>query len=550
MSNNKVYVFPNNTNQSLSSIQMINEYKNKYNFYNKYKFFDPISKSHMKFNNTINVTKNNKHILSVPNNENTETQAINKINELYKKCLINKSKRETQINKIYSFRGMNKYNIYLETENEKINDIIPEPFPIKINQTNKINYNTIIQNIFHNKVSLKLNNKHINNKTKKKVILNNIDIEDDNSKKSYINYNKVGIKKHSKKNLFKQNNKKKYNYSYTNINNFIKNTKNNNEELIYVLKNLDLDNLINVFNNHYINFKDLYKLNKQDLLEMNIPIGPRNRIINFINEYKNYGKDYDLNELKKFFKNKTKKETFINNDIIKTNNILNISYSEKNISNKKDSQCNNKNKGSNNNYSNYKNISIFNDYYENKDLKKINNTDINLYKNKNILSRYNSITNNFNDNILKNKNEEKKETISIKNIKNISNYTTLNNKKIIRKAIKRISPIVKNKENKPKNKLKKSLFKSFSLNNQKKYNTLNAEETILTNNNNNNHSIMTKSQRFVKYLSNINNEVKVFETHLKSIRKKSKEINKKIYNILMKRRNKTNIEKKNFINKY
>ena len=56
MSNNKVYIFPNNTNQSLSSIQMINEYKNKYNFYNKYKFFDPISKSHMKFNNTINVT--------------------------------------------------------------------------------------------------------------------------------------------------------------------------------------------------------------------------------------------------------------------------------------------------------------------------------------------------------------------------------------------------------------------------------------------------------------------------------------------------------------
>ncbi len=40
---------------------------------------------------------------------------------------------------------------------------------------------------------------------------------------------------------------------------------------------------------------------------MDIPIGPRNRIINFINEYKTYGKNYDLNELKKFFKNKTKK---------------------------------------------------------------------------------------------------------------------------------------------------------------------------------------------------------------------------------------------------
>ncbi len=125
MSNSKAYIFPNNTNQSLSSKQMINEYKNKYNFYNKYKLFDPISKSQMNFNNTNKITKNNKHILSVPNYENTEAQAIKKINELYKKCLINKTKRETQINKIYSFRGVNKYNIYLETENEKINDIKP-----------------------------------------------------------------------------------------------------------------------------------------------------------------------------------------------------------------------------------------------------------------------------------------------------------------------------------------------------------------------------------------------------------------------------------------
>lgn len=38
-----------------------------------------------------------------------------------------------------------------------------------------------------------------------------------------------------------------------------------------------------------------------------MPIGPRNRIYNFINEYKIYAKKYDLNELKQFFKEKNQK---------------------------------------------------------------------------------------------------------------------------------------------------------------------------------------------------------------------------------------------------
>lgn len=59
-----------------------------------------------------------------------------------------------------------------------------------------------------------------------------------------------------------------------------------------------MENLINCFNFHYIKFRDLFQLRKHDLIEMNIPIGPRNRIINFVNEYMKFGKNYDPHQQK------------------------------------------------------------------------------------------------------------------------------------------------------------------------------------------------------------------------------------------------------------
>ena len=81
---------------------------------------------------------------------------------------------------------------------------------------------------------------------------------------------------------------------------------------------------------------------------MNMPIGPRNRIYNFINEYKNYGKKYDLNELKQFFKEKTKNGIIINNNM----NKLRISCSENNITKYNKAQK--------------KNNKYFHSYYRNK----------------------------------------------------------------------------------------------------------------------------------------------------------------------------------------
>ena len=79
------------------------------------------------------------------------------------------------------------------------------------------------------------------------------------------------------------------------------NKKINDTKLIYALKTLNLENLFNNFDFNSITFNDLCLLTKEDLIEMNLPIGPRNRILHFAKEYKNYAKNYDINELINFF---------------------------------------------------------------------------------------------------------------------------------------------------------------------------------------------------------------------------------------------------------
>ena len=78
---------------------------------------------------------------------------------------------------------------------------------------------------------------------------------------------------------------------------------------------------------------------------MKIPIGPRNRIINFIEKYKNYGKTYDFDELTLFmdkYKNillnsnsNTYNNTFNINVTPSTNNKHKSTTSSENNNNKK-----------------------------------------------------------------------------------------------------------------------------------------------------------------------------------------------------------------------
>ena len=339
MSTNKIYISPNNINNNISTTEIINEYKNKYN--KKYSLLaQNIAKTQIGFNNSLNSKKINK--------ENAKLFAMKNLSKYEKNILIKVKKREINKNKIFPLKENNKNNIYLETDKEILNNPKPDPMPIKINKNNKIDYKEIMQNSFSNKCPKK-NNKNNFDNLNKKIIRNEIE----------ENYNKTSI--------INKNNKLK-----TSIINLKEKNINKDFRLVFILKSLELENLVDCFNFHSIKFSDLFQLSKQDLLEMNIPIGPRNRITNFINEYMKYAKNFDLNELKLFFKNKIKNGIIINDDNQK-NNKLKISCSENNIEKK------NKNNFENNEYQslandnkyhhsyfkNISNISIFNNYYEN-----------------------------------------------------------------------------------------------------------------------------------------------------------------------------------------
>ena len=152
MSTNKIYISPNNINNNISTIEIINKYKNGHN--KKLSLLTQnIAKTQIGFKNSLNSKKINK--------ENTKLIALNNLSKYEKNILIKVKKRETKKNKIFSLKENNKNNIYLETEKEIINNPKPDPMPIKINKNNKIDYKEIMQNSFSNKCPKK--NHHKNN---------------------------------------------------------------------------------------------------------------------------------------------------------------------------------------------------------------------------------------------------------------------------------------------------------------------------------------------------------------------------------------------------
>ena len=515
MSTNKIYISPHNITNNISSTEIINEYKNKYN--KKYSLLaQNIAKTQIGFNNSLNSKKINK--------ENAKLFAMKNLSKYEKNILIKVKKREINKNKIFPLKENNKNNIYLETDKEILNNPKPDPMPIKINKNNKIDYKEIMQNSFSNKCPKK-NNKNNFDNLNKKIIRNEIE----------ENYNKTSI--------INKNNKLK-----TSIINLKEKNINKDFRLVFILKSLELENLVDCFNFHSIKFSDLFQLSKQDLLEMNIPIGPRNRIINFINEYMKYAKNFDLNELKLFFKNKIKNGIIINDENQK-NNKLKISCSENNIKEKNKNNIEtsnfqsliNDNKYHHSYYKNISNISIFNNYYDknfDKDnIKNKNKLIINKFQKNDIEYENDKINNMFNNyntmTILLNnkKNSSKNLKIKEKN-KNIQD--------IPEKSKNYISSICKDEEYN-----KESLLKNNSI-------KLNKNNTFSNNISNlhNNHKIRDKRMQLINKYSNLNDEVKVFESHLKDIRKRSLETSTKVKTLLGKRRNSTNLKKyKTFFNK-
>ena len=258
-----------------------------------------------------NINNNNTKLLKQINNKKN-------VNNMVNSSIVNLSKYN--FNSYNDFSKINNfYNIDndINNENEK-NFPQPDPTPIKINKSSRyINHmiNSSIylnDNIKRNSSFNCLNNSNYNkyfnlndNNNKNYIIPNNINninseiLKDDyylgNSLNSF--YNKAFNTERERDKIIKNknfseeriNSKKDYN----NINN-------DDYKLIFILNNLNLHFLINVFKINYVSFNDLFLLTKDDLREMKIPIGPRNKIIHFIEQYKKQMKSLELDEISNF----------------------------------------------------------------------------------------------------------------------------------------------------------------------------------------------------------------------------------------------------------
>lgn len=261
-----------------------------------------------KKNNSNNNNKNTKLLKQIYNNK--------KENNMVNWSIINTGKYNFNSNNDIS-KNNNFYNIDddINNENEK-HFPLPEPTPIKINKSSKyinhmINSSMYLNdNIQRNSSFNCLNNSTINkyfnlndNNNKNNIIpkhINNINSEilkDDSYFGNSLNsfYNKAFNTERDKISQNKNFSEEKIisNKDYSNINN-------DDYKLIFILKNLNLHYLINVFKNNYVSFNDLFLLTKDDLKEMKIPIGPRNKIIHFIEQYKKQMKSLELDEISNF----------------------------------------------------------------------------------------------------------------------------------------------------------------------------------------------------------------------------------------------------------
>jgi hypothetical protein len=113
------------------------------------------------------------------------------------------------------------------------------------------------------------------------------------------------------------------------------------DRLTYTLITLDLGNLIHIFEDNSISFVDMLLLTKEDLIELQLEIFQRNRILNFSKLFTKYAKNYSIQEISDFF---TFNKQFIFNSIIYDK------VSSSNINNEFQNEMNNPGVNNENNY--------------------------------------------------------------------------------------------------------------------------------------------------------------------------------------------------------
>ena len=540
---NKQNILFNKTTLSLSSLKLKSKSnKNNKNMVNSNKKKKASNVNSPKIIKSKN--KNNKQKFE-NNKENTKSNPNAK-----NICNINPMKKDK--NKINNENLQN--NILLTINNDFNHYPIPEPMPIKISKNNHIK---------SDREKLNKNNDYFSPTN----ILSNIDLDINKSEMKFNYYEKFQseknyystlkkffetnsskeLKKHKKNNINLINNNNFQNF-IQNINNINNNEKidNNNDydkRMIYILRNLDLDNLINKFNYNCINFNDLFLLTKQDLMEMKIPIGQRNRLMHFLENYRNCAKNYDFNEIKKYldiYKNMYTNNAFLSKsgNVDTTPNFINSKnyrdYRGKNTNNSKDNE----------------NIKDF--FFKEKIINNKAKDAKNLINNKIIESDINDKTKDFeidSSNLIKtNLNSE------ISNINNTpNNISKINNKK----EMANISTFQRNSSNIESNK-NYPTFSSISnskgtsieeinyqdnnninkKNKKKNYSTITSNielsDTAATSTTINN---KIKSNHILQKCNNLLNEVDNFNTIYSQLKQKSQNRNKQISLLLNKKNN-------------
>ena len=186
---------------------------------------------------------------------------------------------------------------------------------------------------------------------------------------------------------------------HQNINNI---NQTNDPRLELTLKYLDINSTLPTFITNNISFNDLLLLSKNDLIELGFSLVERNRILHFSQEFKNFGKKYNIDEINKFF------EIFhnLNMRLITINNNNMDTFLPTN-------QINNINKNLNYNFSNYE--SKNNNFG-------ISNTN-SLYLDDKTYPNNNNI--NLKNNIFEGNNKNNKNNMQLN--KNIYNYSPNNN---------------------------------------------------------------------------------------------------------------------------
>ena len=438
------------------------------------------------------------------NNNSTKSKQNTDCNIFNDNLKLIKNRNNQNIKKRNNENGNNNYeNNLIQNNGENMANIsnqykkIPshEPISVKINKNNNYFSNrNIYNNNFFNSIDNNIKqNEYDNIQTLGNHLENN-------------KYDEIKVHKRSSTNYINNNYYNKFVQNINNINNNEGNNSKNNkkecnecdEKVAYVLKVLELESIIDKFSSNFISFNDLFLLRRQDLLEMKVPIGKRNRLLHFLEKYKNIAINYDFNEVKNYlykYKNLYKNNLFIDKDVIPNINIIS---------------------------SNKTNIKIDDN---------INNNDLSTSKRNNIIINDNlkSILQLENKSIHINKDElnkllNNKSELSEKN-KNITIFSSISNSK------RSIDDLNFKDSFQDKSTLIKGII------NPKNYSTIttnNIEENETANTNENN---IVSSSHFYQKCNTLLNEIDNFNTLYNQLKQKSQDRNKKLYMLLNKKNN-------------